>query len=68
MTNLTVNVTYDFIYHHCATIVNGCNAGITLPERDADGKCSGYAGMTDEPCDACRECPINVFYEGIDYE
>lgn len=28
-----------------------------------DGKCQGYAGDTDEPCEACKECEYNEWYE-----
>lgn len=28
-----------------------------------DGKCEGFAGDTDEPCEKCKECKLNVWYE-----
>lgn len=39
-------------------------------ERQADGKCLGYArsGEDDEPCEQCRECPVNTSYEAQEQE
>lgn len=36
------------------------------PPRQYDGKCEGYAVSrdNDEPCSICKECKLNVFYEG----
>lgn len=28
-----------------------------------DGKCEGFAGATDETCEKCKECKLNVGYE-----
>lgn len=33
--------------------------------RQYDGKCEGFqrSDMDDEPCDICKECKLNVYYE-----
>lgn len=30
-----------------------------------DGKCEGFAGDTDETCEKCKECKLNVWYEEV---
>ena len=32
--------------------------------KQYDGKCEGYSNKhNDEPCEQCKECKLNVFYE-----
>lgn len=33
--------------------------------RQHDGKCDGFqkSGTDDEPCEICRKCKLNTFYE-----
>lgn len=39
--------------------------GMLGKPRQQDGKCDGYQKSEgdDEPCETCKECKLNTFYE-----
>ena len=39
---------------------------VGVKPKQYDGKCEGYAKSEydDEPCEQCKKCKYNVFYEG----
>lgn len=49
---------------HCGLITKCVKAGIGRPEQ-RDGKCNGYqrSETDDEPCETCKQCKLNEFWE-----
>ena len=49
---------------HCGLITRMGDKDSSYPRRE-NGKCQGYAAGidNDEPCDICKECKYNEFYE-----
>ena len=49
---------------HCGLITKMGDKGTNYPKQ-VDGKCEGYqvSRDNDEPCDICKECKYNEFYE-----
>jgi hypothetical protein len=47
---------------NCRLVKKAIRQGVGEPKM-IDGKCEGYAGNTDEPCETCKNCNINSFYE-----
>lgn len=50
---------------NCALIKNMVQKGIGEPEQ-RNGRCLGYAGNTDEPCETCKECNLQESNENGD--
>lgn len=48
---------------HCRMISK--YQGMLGKPRQQDGKCEGYQKSKgdDEPCETCKECKLNTFYE-----
>ena len=49
---------------NCSLIKKMGDRGTSYPEQ-RDGKCGGYCVSrdNDEPCDICKDCKFNEFYE-----
>ena len=49
---------------NCSLIKKMGDRGTSYPEQ-RDGKCSGYCVSrdNDEPCDVCKNCKLNEYYE-----
>lgn len=47
---------------NCSLVKRMVRKGAGEPEREGD-RCLGYAGQADEPCETCKECKLNVWYD-----
>lgn len=49
--------------NHCGLITKMGDKN--CPPKQSDGKCEGYqvSRDNDEPCDICKHCRMNIFYE-----
>lgn len=48
--------------NNCSLINRMIKSGAGSPEVQ-EYKCTGYSGNTDEPCEICKKCGFNTYYE-----